>query len=348
MRRILGALTLFVASGTPFAADAALSSLSDLFVFGDSLSDSGNSGVVSGGTFPPPPYYNNQFSNGPVAVQQLWNSFNPGNTDFRASLLGGTNYAIGGATSGVSNYISVRPDLPVALRAQYNNLGNAWQLQTFSNQLSGGRTFDAASSLFAVWLFPNDVYYWSQTGGMLPGTAAGGAGSPGNASALIANGVNNILYTVQTLAASGATHFLVPNMPDLGATPSGGGDPSLTALSVAFNSNLATGLTALDNALPSADIVQFDTFAFFDKVIANPGAYGFTNATDACVANLANGLCDPSTWLFWDGVHPTTAADALLAQQFHAAVVPEPGTYVLMALGLLGIGVAARRQQARV
>ncbi|MBK6350481.1 MAG: PEP-CTERM sorting domain-containing protein [Proteobacteria bacterium] len=346
MRRILGVLALVVSSSSPIAANAALSSLSDLFVFGDSLSDSGNSGVVSGGTFPPPPYYNNQFSNGPVAVQQLWNSFNPGNTDFKASLVGGTNYSIGGATSGASNYLSVRPDIPPALQAQYNNLGNAWQLQTFSDQLSGGRTFDAASSLFAVWLFPNDLYYWSVTG-MLPGTAAGGAGGAGDASALIANGVNNILYTVQTLAASGATQFLVPNMPDLGATPSGGGDPSLTALSVAFNSNLGAGLTALDSALPSVDIAQFDTFAFFNQIIADPLAYGFTNATDACVEHLADGQCDPSTWLFWDDVHPTTAAAAVLAGQFHAAVVPEPTTYVLLAFGLIGIGFAARRQQAR-
>ena len=104
---------------------------------------------------------------------------------------------------------------------------------------------------------------------MLPGTAAGGAGGAGDASALIANGVNNILYTVQTLAASGATQFLVPNMPDLGATPAGGGDPSLTALSVAFNSNLGAGLTALDSALPSVDIAQFDTFAFFNQIIAD-------------------------------------------------------------------------------
>ncbi len=50
-------------------ANAKIKSLSNLFAFGDSLSDSGNSKSVSqsaiGFTFPPAPYFDGRFSNGP-------------------------------------------------------------------------------------------------------------------------------------------------------------------------------------------------------------------------------------------------------------------------------------------
>jgi len=42
---------------------------------------------------------------GPVAVEYLWNTFNPGRPS-RPSLAGGTNFAIVGATSGTENYRS--------------------------------------------------------------------------------------------------------------------------------------------------------------------------------------------------------------------------------------------------
>ena len=144
--------------GNPFAADAALSSLSDLVRLRRQPVGQRKQRRREWRNLSTPPYYNNQFSNGPVAVQQLWNSFNPGNTDFRPAA--GRNQLRDRRRYFGRLELHLGPtDLPVALRAQYNNLGNAWQLQTFSNQLSGGRTFDAASSLFAVWLFPNDVYY---------------------------------------------------------------------------------------------------------------------------------------------------------------------------------------------
>jgi hypothetical protein len=126
---------------------------------------------------------------------------------------------------------------------------------------------------------------------------------------------------------------MVPNMPDLGATPAFLGDVALSALSSAFNDNLRLALTALDAALPSAEIVQFDTAAAFRDILDNSAAYGLTNTRTACIADPA---CNPDTWLFWDGVHPTTATDRILAAKFRAAI-PEPTTTALFAGGLLSI-----------
>jgi phospholipase/lecithinase/hemolysin len=324
--------------------------MSNLFVFGDSLSDGGNSGIVSraatGGTFtyPPPPYYNGQFSNGPVAVEYLWNLYSPSNPfALKPSLSGGTNYAIGGATTGTVNYNTVSASVPPPLQPAYSSLGAQWQLDTFAAQAP---TFDPATSLFVVWLFPNDVFYTLDTGN-LSGQVNGSPGGPN----LVANGIANILATVQTLAALGAEHFLVPNMPDLGTTPFGrslapADTVALSLLSNAFNLNLAAALTALDGAM-AAEIVQADVAAMLAAIEANPAAFGYTNTTDACVYNLQNGLCNPSnwhSWLFWDEVHPTTSTHEYLAMQF-AAAVPEPASGALLALAAMPCVWLIRRRK---
>jgi len=350
MKKLLAGMALIVSASLPVAANASLQELTNLYVFGDSLSDGGNSGLVSqqftGGafTYPPPPYYNGQYSNGPVAVEYLWQAYNPGSTSFTPSLAGGTNYAIGGATSGLANYNSVNPSAPGFVQPAYDNLGNNWQLQTFTAQHP---VFDPATSLFVVWLFPNDLFNYAQTG-QLPGTATGSPGGAGTVEQLIANGVGNILTTVQYLASLGAQHFLVPNLPDVGSTPGYVGTPGaadMTALSMAFDLYLGQGLTALDAALTSAEIVQFDTFGVLNRILANPGAYGFEFTDKACVDNLASGLCNPGNWdkwVFWDSVHPTTSAHAVLGREF-AASVPEPGTIFLLAIALLAMALARRR-----
>ncbi|MBM5817619.1 MAG: hypothetical protein FJ083_13845 [Cyanobacteria bacterium K_Offshore_surface_m2_239] len=111
--------------------------MSKLFVFGDSLSDGGNSGVLTGGAFTPPPYVQNRYSNGPVAVEQLWQLFNPGDLSFQPSLAGGTNYAIGGSTSGQENDVGLY--IPT-----FAGLGMASQLDAHA---AAGPLFDPSTTL---------------------------------------------------------------------------------------------------------------------------------------------------------------------------------------------------------
>jgi phospholipase/lecithinase/hemolysin len=67
--------------------------------------------------------------------------------------------------------------------------------------------------------------------------------------------------------------------------------------------------------------------------------------TDPCLVSGVSVCADPSQYLFWDSVHPTTAGHAVLGGAF-AAAVPEPETYALMLGGLALIGLLSRRRSA--
>ncbi|QSJ14523.1 hypothetical protein JYQ62_21710 [Nostoc sp. UHCC 0702] len=60
-------------------------------------------------------------------------------------------------------------------------------------------------------------------------------------------------------------------------------------------------------------IIQLDVNSLYREAIDKPEKFGLTNVTKACVSNLAT--CDnPNKFLFWDGIHPTTAAHRILAE----------------------------------
>jgi phospholipase/lecithinase/hemolysin len=316
------------------AAQAGVASLSNLFVFGDSLSDSGNSKAISNQatagveTFPPANlgYVGGRFSNGEVAAEYLWKAFNPGDTSFKASLLpGGTNFAIGGATSGQENFIQVWPITPAGLKPVYADLGNAWQLNRFTTPSLP--SFDPQTSLFMVWFYPNDAF-WNGATSQSVGSFDGSSPPAG----LKETAVYNIKGTIEKLASYGAKNFLVPNSPDLGLVPEFINDPVQSAyfsgISSQFNSLLATELDGLALSRLDLDIVAFQTDDLFAEVRANPGAFGFSDISNRCqtTPGCSNGSAtDQASFLFWDGTHPTTAAHRLIGQRFYQSVYDVPG-----------------------
>jgi outer membrane lipase/esterase len=141
------------------------------------------------------------------------------------------------------------------------------------------------------------------------------------------------------LQAAGAKNILVFNLPNIGVTPSAAAQgaaaaESLTGLSLIFNNQLNTGLASLGKG-----IIPVNTYALINEVVANPSAFGFSNVTaPACGAGASSVQCGPAgsglpytyadgtnqTYLFADGVHPTTAAHAMLAQ-YVVAELEAPG-----------------------
>ncbi|MBM5815962.1 MAG: SGNH/GDSL hydrolase family protein [Cyanobacteria bacterium K_Offshore_surface_m2_239] len=302
--------------------------LDTLVVFGDSLSDAGNSGLLTATIppffgFPPPPYAGGRVSNGPVAVEQLWSLYNPAAPPLKPSLAGGTNYAVSGATTGRDSQFTVDTNPTFdTVRPAFAQTSAYQQLNAF---LTPPKPFQPENTLFVVWMGANDGLYWlkTQTGvgiGSTPGTITGGPPLANSTPVqLLDNAVANIEVGIQTLINNGASHILVPNLHDLSLAPSFNTDPLQAALIqqlvLGFNARLNTRLSALKATNPQVDLMPFDTFALFNQIHSQPASYGLTDVSNRCVVDLALvPACNPDEWFFWDSLHPTTKGHSLIAQ----------------------------------
>jgi outer membrane lipase/esterase len=290
---------------------AQASAYSQLVVFGDSISDSGNNAnligvaagqVITGDTyFARVPYASGTYTNGKVWTQYLAESLG---VSMAPSIIGGSNFAFGGAQTGLDGAdVPAIPGFPFSMRSQL---------------------------------------------GMYLG-ATGGVADP-NALYVVAGGGNNIRVALEDigaganpLQAAGAHHILVVNTPNFGLTPLAGAlgvRDSATGLSFAMDSALGARL-----ASEGPDVRSFDLFSFLSGTVAAGSASGFSNLTHACGA--AVNACDPNTALFFDAIHPTTLAQERLALAVLAVAVPEPEQALLWVAGLLVVGMRMRaRAQA--
>ncbi len=286
---------------------------SGVVTFGDSLSDAGNIAALSG--LPP----GNSFTTNPdpVAAQIIATAFGYNQS---YSLVGGSNYAYGGACANAAGPC-VNPAAP--------RLGQ--QLAQYLTPRAGRADGNA---LYTVWMGANDIF--ANLGGAVWTTQPQiQAGTTGVATSVIGN--------VLALQNAGANYVVVFNLPDLGATPQfraagAAASGAATFAAVSYNTALNQGL-----AQTRLGIIPINTFALFNEVIANPGAFGFTNVTGiACgpgVPGVVSSVaCGPAgsglpytyaagtneTYLFADGVHPTGATHALLAKVV-LATIAAPG-----------------------
>lgn len=304
---------------------------SSLVVFGDSLADSGNNAVVIDTQIAPPgtppgtlrtptpiispafiptfPYASNRYSNGPVWVEQFAAKLG---LSVLPSVLGGTNYAFGGARTGPSG-----SSFPFSLTDQ---------VQLFLGD-SGGSA--AGEALYVV-----------AGGGNNARDAVQVAADGGDPTAIIEAYVNDIATMLTQLSGAGAKNILLVNVPNIGLTPaiqtiSPAGAAGATAIAAGMNAALNGVLTGLLPAL-SSDVKVFDFFTAFTQVVAAPGAFGLTDVTSSCAFSPAC-IANPETTLFWDGIHPTTAGHSLVASAAFAVVIPEPSSLALIIIFALGM-----------
>lgn len=169
---------------------------------------------------------------------------------------------------------------------------------------------------------------------------AGGADPTATITATALQYAADVGDIVDALQGKGAVNIVAWDVPNVGLSPAiAANGPSAaylgTTLAQAMNN-------ALGSRLASESGVQiFDIFALVTSINANPAAYGLINASDASGAIPG---ADSSQYLSWDGIHPTAAGHAILAQSMYAAVVPEPSNCLLVVAGLVPTLAAVRRR----
>ncbi|WP_310481800.1 SGNH/GDSL hydrolase family protein [Chamaesiphon sp. VAR_48_metabat_403] len=204
-----------------------------------------------------------------------------------------SNFAFGGATSGTLNTID--PALP----------GLTTQLDRF---LQTTPRIDP-DRLFILWAGANDYL-----GDRQPNPAVT---------------VGNLSTALQRLIDAGATQLMVPNLPDLGKSPSGVANSRksarLTELSTVHNQLLKTSIERLSQQNPKISIISIDMQTLFGTVINNPSKFGFINVTQPCFNRSTRTVCtNPNSFLFWDELHPTAAAYQILSA--HALTILQSNT----------------------
>lgn len=280
-------VSLFVFAALSFAAASvsvatAQAPYSQVVVFGDSLSDTGNSFAATG--IPPADlYFNGRFSNGPIWIDYLQDQL--GLADSQV-----LNFAVGGSSTGFGFKEPPEGIFETPPGTVLPTVGV--QIDTFIGTV-GVSDPDQLTILYAG---SNDLFNLS-----LPRPI-----------------VNNIDAHVRALAATGADEFLIPNLPPVGSTPAVSGTFEgfvLNWFAFRFNRLLDRRLDSLESEL-GITIHRLDTYNLTLLGTAFPELFGLSNSSNAALLDIAAGLITPAegaSYLYWDIIHPTTAVHQILA-----------------------------------
>ena len=286
--------------GAGLASGASAQSYSDVYVFGDSLSDSGNGcSVLQIAGYSP-----GRCSNGPVWSEQFAALLG---LEAEAVAQGGTNFANGGDETG---------DL-------------ALQIDLF--EISLFPDFEAdPDALYVIWLGGNDILGTPSSPSATQDAVDNILDGIGDLQALGATD-----FLVLNLPDIGRAYGDFELPAGSGPVFPPAERDALTALSLDFNDRLATDL----GAEPIATLYQLDVEALLEEVFADPAAFGISAAaidttsddTDFAIPCLVDGPCslDPQGptaegFILFDGIHPTTTMHGTIAARA-AALLPEPG-----------------------
>lgn len=253
--------------------------INELYVFGDSLSDTGTIYRATGGMYPPRPYFQGRYSNGQVWVEYLARQLN-------LSLAQTSNFAYGGATTN-SQVNAVVPSLLT-------------QVASFTKTHPESN----ANALYVIWAGAND-YLQGTTNPTIP--------------------VESITQAIVALKKVGARRFLVANLPDLGQIPAtrwSTNSDRLSTLTSNHNQTLRRSLKVLNQKESDLQLVLLDVNTLYQKAISSPADFGFATVNSACLSG-SRACTNPDQFLFWDDIHPTTAAHRIIGEKAFSRLAQE-------------------------
>lgn len=284
-----------------FSATALANPLKKIVVFGDSLSDIGNLYEYTQHQIPnSPPYYKGHFSNGPIWVEFLAQSYFPSEPE--KHLL---DYAFGGA----------------GIVKEEDDDGIIFTLKReIESYLAAHDDKASDDNLYVVWIGANN--YLAEVENIE------------DTLNLVNTGIKK---GILKLIDKGATHILVIGLPDLGKSPFArimSVEKEVSSFCSQHNQRLEKTLSELQEQKPNVNILYFDVRKFVDLLLASPESYGLQNITDTCYdipADLIKnsrsmlrmthhlvpkvGMDQCAGYLFFDPVHPTSLAHKWFSEQ---------------------------------
>jgi outer membrane lipase/esterase len=270
-------LRIFAFLFTLLALPLYASSLPSSVIFGDSLSDEGRLYAVTDNTFPPSPFFEGRFSNGP-----LW-----------AEYMGvmRQNYAFSGAKSDYSNALDSKLGPLVA------NTGLLGQVDEYV--ATQPLPEDMANTQYYINIGGNDFLALVEN-------------SDTDLEYLVHETVENIINAANRLREAGAQEVMLIGLPNLADIPLSNDlslqeQQILALVSVKFNMHL-------ESQAMHYGYDYFDMFKLVNKIMGRPSDYGLSNVVDACFDEVAGVVCsNPDEYFFWDDIHPTTHIHQIFA-----------------------------------
>lgn len=335
--------------GSSVAAAPMTDVFSSLFIFGDSLSDSGdtsrlpifptplsepsNTGqalfAATGAIYPPTPYFNGRFSNGPVWADHFIGAFDAVGKTAR-------NYAFGAAQA--VNEVTLPLDIP-DLAVQVAQFGLDGAADAGPRPLA--TLFFGGNDLFGALLAGDDPF----------AEAVAAASAMGNAMRAIAGlgGVRDFVYF--TLGDLGQTPRFNPALNPAVTMPI----QAVASLATqAFNTALRAEAAALRGE--GFRMIEVDAATRIAQVIADPSLVGLSEGAVPCgvqagtlppfdlpVYDFTLTGCDLDNVqnVFFDDVHPSAAVHAelaRLAQSSITAAIPLPLPVAMLGGALVALG----------
>ena len=278
-------LLLFVFSSTfAFQINYGQNRFSQLVIFGDSLSDTGNVYRLTNYTYPIcPPYYQGRFCNGPNWIDRL-------------STIEKLNYAYGSATTD-SNYVQGY--------AKFNTIPVPGVRQQIAMYFQNTSTIDFTRTAYVVWAGGNDFIFNSSA------TITGIVRSYLNGvQDLLVGGAKNILV------------FNQPPSQDFPYIKRRNQTIIYTAITASANIGISIGLAALQRDYTNASIYMFDVYALISKILSNTSSVTFEDTVDQCWATyntttVLQFCSDPTKYAFLDDLHLTTPIHQIISDTIH-------------------------------
>lgn len=281
---------------------------SKLVVFGDSLSDTGNLAVID----LPAPYFNNRISDGPVAADLIAQAIgsNAERSGHLLGLSGGFNYAVAGGNIDGADPEDVTQQVTAYLQRENNQADPDALYLVFA----GGNDLRDIRSLV----------------------------SASEAESRISQAAMVLSAQLLRLKNAGARAFLIPNVANIGRLPETiereMEQPGIIARAEQYTSLYNLRLEQLVDdfgAENNIEVSLFDLFNAVEFLINNAAEFGFMNAQEGCF-DTENFVIETECLIFgfesrvfFDGLHPSSASNQIIAQQVIAAIPSLPNERVV-------------------